>query len=284
VPHVLIAAVALCGVAGLGAQALQFEVASVKPMPEARAPQQAGMQPGGRLFASNAPARLLIRVAYGLEEYQLIGGPDWMNSARFEVSASAGREATRDEMLAMLRALLADRFSLRSHRETRELPVFHLTVARADRGFGQGMQPSGEMCAPVTLPTGVPMPPPPPPGIANVTPLGTGIRLQCPSMFAPGWISARRVPMALVADRLSALTGRPVIDRTGVEGLFDLDLFYTPDPGMGPNAAGGPPATGVPDAPALVTAIQEQLGLKLEGARGPVPVLVVDSISLPTEN
>ena len=251
-------------------QSPAFDVASVKRVAATNNFTQIGLQPGGRFIALNAPLRMLIRVAYELEEYQLLGGEDWIGRERFEVQATTGREIMPAEARAMLRSLLADRFKLVARQETRDLPIYELRVAREDGRLAEGLRPSGAECAPVMLPAGVPMPPPPPPGAASFTPLGVGVRLRCPSMFAPGWISARQVAMDIVVTRLATLTGRPVADRTRLAGVFDLDMSYAPNLGA--------------DGPSIFTALREQAGLALEPARGPVPVLVIDSAERPTEN
>lgn len=161
-----------------------FEVASVKPIVAAGGLQQVGLQVGGR-FTANVSLRQLIRVAYGLEENQLVGGPDWVNTTRFEIAALAGRDVSRDEALAMLRTLLADRFTLATHPETRQLPIYELVLARADGRWGSKMRRAETLCVGVTLP-GLPAsaspPPPPPAGPAQIIPLGVGTPLRCPSM------------------------------------------------------------------------------------------------------
>lgn len=272
--------------ASLFAQSPAFEVTSVKSMASDSAFGQIGLQPGGRFVASSVPLSMLIRFAYGLEDYQLLGGPGWITAARFEVIATAGRNVSREEALAMLRTLLTDRFALRAHGETRELPVFDLVLARTDGRLGdqlrRAMPPA---CAPVSLPAGMPPPPPPPPGQASTLPLAPGA-LRCPSMFAPSWLSARDVTIGQLAVRLAPYAGRPIIDRTGLMGTFDIDLTYasvSPDvTGLGPGAPAPPGAA--TDRPALPTAISEQLGLRLMPARGPVNVLVIDAAERPTEN
>ena len=182
----------------------------------------------------------------------------------------------------MLRALLESRFALATHRETRQLPIYELVLSRADGRPGPGLRPSSPECAGIRFPTlapGMPVPPPPPPGPAQMLPLGVGTPLRCPSVFAAGWISGREVTLDILATRLSLLAGRPVVNRTGLTGSFDVDLAYTPD------AAFGPPAPFArADGPSLFTGLQEQLGLRLDAARGPVDVLVIDRVEQPTEN
>jgi uncharacterized protein (TIGR03435 family) len=276
------AVVALLVTTALSAQSLVFEVASIRPLAAVTGPQAVAVLPGGRVTA-NVPLRLLIRIAYGLDENQLVGAPSWIDTARFDIAAAAGREVTREEALAMLRALLEDRFALKSHRETRELPVYDLVLARPDGRWGSSLRRSESACAGIKLPMlspGMPVPPPPPPPVGpQALALGVGSPLRCPSMFIQGWISAREVTLEVLATRLLSLAGRPVVNRTGLTGFFDIDLAYTPD------ATFGAPAPFAPaDGPSLFTAMQEQLGLRLAAARGPVDVLVVDSVQAPTAN
>jgi uncharacterized protein (TIGR03435 family) len=280
--------VALVFIGTASAQEPAFDVASVRSMPDGQGFPfaQIGLQPGGRVVAVNVTLRLLVRFAYQIEDYQLLNAPDWIGRTRYEVNALAGREVSRVEALAMLRSMLAERFALRVHSESRQLPTYHLFVARADQ-LGERMRRSGSECAPVVLPTGVPPPPPPPAGAPVTTSLAPGRSFECPSVFFPGWVSGRRVTMMQFAERMAVILGRPVIDRTGLRESFDLDLIYSSDQGFvaaPPPGAPPPPGLNPADAPQLVTAIREQLGLRLEATRGPVDVLVIDSVQAPTEN
>lgn len=185
----------------------------------------------------------------------------------------------------MLRALLADRFGLVAHAETRQLPLYELAPTREDGRLGGQLRRAGTDCAPFTMPAPVagsappPPPPPPPPlgeGAVPFPPRGAVFRR--PSLLFDGHFSARSATMEQLALRLSLLVRRPVLDRTGLAGEFDIDLTFTPElQGSGPTVAS-------PDAPGLTTAIREQLGLKLEPGRGPIQVLVVDRATRPTQN
>ena len=278
----------------------RFEVASVRANRSGQ-PMQAvpTLQPGGRVFAVNLPLRELIRVAYGLQENQLILASP-LAETRFDLEARAGATATREQSVAMLRALLTERFGLKTHREKRELPVFRLERVNAIR-LGPQIKPSGTECAPLTFPSGpaAPPPPPPPPAAFSGTPLGSAeLWATCPSMFFPGGWSLRSMSMPAFAVALERLVRRAVIDETRIAGAFDIDITYAPEafetpfPGAGVGVAtGGPidgPAASAPPAqrtgPSVFTALQDQLGLRLEGGRAPVDVLVVDQVQPPTEN
>jgi uncharacterized protein (TIGR03435 family) len=258
-----------------------FEVASVKPS-NAAGPfpfGRIGLLPGGRFTAVGATVRELIRAAYGLrEDAQMTGGPGWVSADRFDVEARAPADVSIAQAQAMLKGLLADRFKLASHTESRQLPLYALVMARSDGKMGARLRRSGPDCAPITTPAELgPAPPPPPPPPAGAPQLLVArTPMRCGSMLIAGLVSAREITMEQFIIRLSTFVNRPVIDRTGLTGSFDLDLSYTPDsPARG--------AIGVPsDGPSIFTALQEQLGLKLDSQKGPVDVFVVDRAERPT--
>ena len=253
-----------------------FDAASVKVNGAHDGPSRVATFPN-RLSAVNATLRVLVRYAFNVPDYRLSGGPNWMDADRFDVEGAAGRTAEFDEVRAMTRTLLEDRFSLRSHVEQRDQPIFVLTVARRDGKLGDQLSPAGAECKPVTRPTGAPPPPPPPPP-------GTGPSVPgCPSMFGLGGISARRIPMSLLISSLSSYLNRHIVERTNLTGMFDLDLRWTPD--QLPQGSAGAPVRIMPfdpNGPSLSTALQEQLGLRVESERGRVDVLVIDSVEKPT--
>jgi uncharacterized protein (TIGR03435 family) len=263
-----------------------FEVATVKINASGPGPA-AGLMllPGGRVFAQNVPLRELIRAAYALEDSQVEGVPAELRSLRFDVEARAGGDVSLDTARAMARTLLADRFRLTAHSETRQLPVYELVMARSDRSLGRNLRASGKECAPVTLPAGMPPAPPPPAGGGMALIPG---RFDCPSGLLPGHLSLRSLDMTAFASVLWRRTiQRPVVDRTALTGRFDLDLTYVPEL----ESINGRPASESPflpaqitGAPSIFTAVQEQLGLKLESTRGPVDVLVIDRAEQPTAN
>lgn len=251
-----------------------FEAASVK-VNRARGPLTRIASPTGRFSAVNVTLRMLIRNAYQLQDFRMSGGPNWMDTDRFDVEATAGASVPLDQIRAMTRTLLEDRFHLKTHTETRELPIFVLSLARRDGKLGDQIKVSGKECLPMTPPAGAPPPPPPPPGpTANGAP-------GCPSMLAPGNISGRKITITRLAATLSIFLSREIVDKTNLSDEFDLDLRWTPDQPP-PIDVRNAPAD--PTAPPLFTAMQEQLGMKLDSLRGPVEVLVIDSAEKPTED
>jgi uncharacterized protein (TIGR03435 family) len=225
----------------VGAQT--FEAASVKVNKSGRNPGSTGRS-GGQLVFENTSLRECIAIAYGIsvDRDYAISGPVWISSERYDIVAKVPAETPREQVLLMLRALLADRFHLRLHRESREMRVYLLTVA------------------------------------------GTGAKLKAvPARdggftFGPGHISVRAESMNDLADRLSRPMfglGAPVMNSTGLDGVFDFTLDWTPDTVQADATPG----------PSLLTALQEQLGLKLEPSKSKVEVLVIDHAErIPTEN
>ena len=257
----------------------KFEVASIRlNRDQSVAPNRLRpiLEPGGRVYLRNQTLREIILAAYGVNDNELVGGPDWIRSTDFDVDARGPAGVSADTARAMLRELLADRFSLAVHREQRELPIYVLTLAARDGQRGPRLRPAGAECAALTRPQGMPPPPPPPAALVESIPLFVvGAPPRCPSMFLTGHVSARAMSMDRFAQSLARIASRPVINRTGLTGEFDVDLLYTPDLTAAPGDAA---------APVLTTAAQEQLGLKLEPQRGPVDVVVIDRVMMPTEN
>jgi len=265
----------------LGAQApaaTAFEVASVKPNKTGDGRVMLGMQPGGRFNASNVPVRLLLRQAFNVQDFQIVGGPDWLSSDRFDVVAKApeGVEFTGDALRPMIRSLLADRFKLAFHNETREMPIYALVKARADGKLGPNLTPAAIDCAAVMRGRRGGGPPPAPPQ--------PGQKMECGFMIGPGKMNAGGMPMTNLAQTLSPQVGRVVLDKTDLTGNYDFELTYAPEAlGIGgPPLLNGGPAPVDPNLPNLFTALQEQLGLKLDSQRGPVDVVVIDRIEQPT--
>ena len=264
----------------------KFEVASVRQNTNDDGKIMIGIQPGGRFNAVNVPLWDLIRQAYGVQRTQLIGAPDWTETARYDVVAKAEGDIQGSPpggppgpLNFMLQDLLEDRFKLRAHRETREMPVYALMLARSDGKLGEGLRVSTVDCAAIRgrgvrgFGPGAPPPGLPPPGE----------RPQCGMRIAPNQVLAGGIPLAPLTQMLSQFTQRIVIDRTGLTGTFDIDLTFTPERlPQGPPPPGAPPITIDPNGPSLFTALQEQLGLKLESERAPVEVLVIDHVERPT--
>lgn len=261
--------VSVLGGTSLVAQSYTFEAASVKPArPDNPPGQGVSRAPGGRFTAVNAPLRFLIMYAYQLQGHQLVGAPDWIANERFDIVAKMEGDpppivtAGPDPMRLATRALLADRFGLVVHRETRELDIYALTIARAGGKPGRALKPSPEDCAVMAARANAA-------GPVRVNADGEPPFL-CGQSMGRGRIRFAGYPLSLFANGLSQNLGRAVIDRTGLTGNWAFDLTYAAEPS--PDS----------DAPSLFTAIQEELGLKLESTKGPVEVLVIDSVQRPT--
>ncbi len=259
----------------------RFEVASVKPSP-GRGFMMVRPLPG-RLTA-DASVRLLMQNAYTVQPFQIAGGPDWVGSERYSIEATAGGNSGRARMFLMLQSLLEDRFHLKIHRESRELPVYALVAARNGLKLPAPKEGGCESPAPGSPSewAGGRMPPP---GQAQApaAPCGT-VRIALEMSGAR--MEGAKIAMPELVRTLSLALGRAVEDRTGFTGLFDVRLDFLPDQ---TTEALPPPPPGSAAAldsryPSIVTALQEQLGLRLESARGPVDVIVIDHIERPTAN
>jgi len=279
--------------AGLRAQAgdrVTFEVASVKPNTSAGTGMMIGIQPGGGFRATGAPLRELIGLAYGIPQPLtsfMVGGPNWIDADHFDIIAKADHDWQAStngppaEFPPMLQALLADRFKLMVHRDRREMPIYALVVARSDGVLGPQLHKSTTDCAALASAARargtVPAPPPP------------GGRLPCGMRMFPGALAGGAASMAQLTNAIGRFVGRTVVDRSGLTGVYDLDLKWTPE-NLPQRAAGTPPDQPInfngisidPNGPSIFTAVQEQLGLKLESTKGPVDVLVIDHVEKPT--
>jgi len=238
----------------------EFEVATIKPTDPDFRGRFIRMESAHQLVARNHALNTLIAAAYNLNPRAISGGPAWIESDRYDILAKAPGEVrpNLDEQMAMLRKLLADRFKLTFHREQKELSIYALTVAKS------GSKLKESTVSPDESPIG------PPPLIFVVTP---------PAVRLPGRY-ATMGELASVFQR--GALDRPVVDKTGLSGRYDFDLEFTPDDTQFSGALGGLP--GDSPLPGLFTAIQQQLGLRLEATKGPVDVLVVDRAERPSEN
>jgi uncharacterized protein (TIGR03435 family) len=278
-----------------------FEVATIKRSPPLNGGAifiRAGGLRGSQWTATGVTLLMLLRNAYGQRfpmEAQFIGAPSWAGTDRFDVVAKSESAPPADQVGPMLQTLLADRFKLQVHSETRELPVFVLVVERADRKLGPKMRPTEVDCQAIMdaqkRGDGAPAPPssPPAPPNLDVPPP------PCTMMMMMGSGSSRLrsggLTLAQLVSNLSQATGRPVLDRTGLTGYYTVDIEYAREPGVGngplgrlpPEALAGPVAA-PSDVPSVFVAVQEQLGLKLEARREPVEVLVIDRVEPPTED
>jgi uncharacterized protein (TIGR03435 family) len=248
-----------------------FEVASVRPNKSGNSGWLMAPQPGGRVVAENVPLRALIQAAYQLQGFQVLGGPSWLDTDRFDIAAKAAGNPNPNEMLPMLRTLLAARFKLAVHTETTEQPTYALTLSRSDGKLGSRLRASDAICAAAAR-NALPTRPDP-----NRPPACGDFRMSAGRLTATTGMSMERLAL-----RLSERVNRPVQDRTALGGVFDLDIGYSPEQLQQPGPPGVNAGPADPSAPSIFTALQEQLGLKLEPARGPVEVLVVDSVERPT--
>jgi uncharacterized protein (TIGR03435 family) len=235
-----------------------FEVASIKKrdpsvpfIPTRTSPPP----PRSTVFnRPNATVASLILFAYDLRAFQLVGGPDWISHDTFEISARAPVEVTSDEMRPMVRSLLEDRFDLVVRKEQRQMRYQALVIARSDGRLGPKLTQCGGSPKPVRIPRG-------------------GLVMRgCSSVSA-------------IRNAASGILRTPVIDKTGLAGMWHHELvFLDPEISAPSQTAGSQPPIIEPDLVSFSTALQEQLGLRLEPAEGPVDVVVIESVQLPTEN
>jgi uncharacterized protein (TIGR03435 family) len=294
------AAVLLCVSIALGQQPnpkLTFEVASIKPAAPQAMGRIQGSGSGGpgtpdpsRIRFTDMPLRVLIMRAYDVQSFQ-VSGPSWMDSQRFDVIAKVPDGANREDAQIMLQNLLADRFKLKLHKDSKEASIYELVVAKG----GIKIKEAAQTAAAPAEGAGGPLPGPPPRGKDGFlrTPHGQlGIQATVNGRMR---MQGDAVTMARLTDVLGMALGRPVLDKTGLTGLYDVAVDFSPEgmgPGPkapGPGAGGGNPSEAPRDSndsgPTIFTALQEQLGLKLESRKGPADLLVVDSAKrMPTEN
>ena len=259
-------------------ETFSYEVATIKPEKSGSMMFRVLNTPDG--FSANTTVQMLIRDAYGIEDSQISGAPGWVNSEKYNLEAKMD-QVTADKLKKlgeaevqpvrqhMLQTLLADRFKLTIHRETKELAIYSLVVAKGGSKLHEAKP--GD-----TYPNGIkgfdgrPAPP--------------GSHLM---RMGRGELTAQSLGMEQVAHLLTQQTGRTVVDNTGLKGTYDFTLHWTPDqstptlngPGGGPDSS-----TSSEPGPSIFTAIQEQLGLKLESQKGPVDILVIDHVEKPSEN
>lgn len=259
----------LLAASALAAQQLTFEVASIKPNAANDHRVMIRMAPGGRFTATGVTLKQLMNQAYNVRDFQITNGPGWISSDAYDVNAKAADGApdriTPDQLRPMLKALLAERFQLKVHTESKEMPVFALMVGKG------GLKVKELPARPPQTEGG----PPQPRGMMRM---------------GRGQINAQGVTMTAFAQMLSQQLGRTVLDKTELKGEYDISLEFSPEPGQGGGPFGGPPpspdslpATGS-SGPTIFTALQEQVGLKLDSAKGPVEIIVIDHVEKPSEN
>lgn len=253
---------------------------------------------------TNLPLRMLITQAYRVSGYQLVGGPGWIDSERFDIVAKAPEGSRPDQTPLMLRGLLAERFKLKVHGETRDTPIYALVLSRSDGKLGPKLSKTTDDCQKIqeerqaaikaaqASGSGPGRGQPLPPGIMPAP----GERPICTVSMNAGPSPGGGMPvitmraggqtMEALARNLSGNLNRQVVDRTGLTGLYDYELQYGMQGNLTTAPVGGAtpaPAAPIDDAPTMFDALRE-LGLKLESMRGPVEHLVIDSVERPTED
>jgi uncharacterized protein (TIGR03435 family) len=269
--HLALTALILSGVAPscLRAQPT-FEVASLKPNTSGVTTMKFPFPSGGRFNGTNLTLRTLISFAWGVQGFLILNAPSWLNSDRYDIAAKAATtNPTIDQYHQMLQALLAERFHLAVHRETREVPIY--TIAPAKNGGKLEESRPGSCVEP-----GAPSPPP-----------GEPAPVVCGTFFTgPASLDVRRMRMSQIANTLSIVLARPVVDKTGFTGTYDFHIEFSPDgvgltPGFRPGLEAAPDNT----LPSIFTVLQKQLGLRLESEKGPSEVLFIDHAErIPTTN
>lgn len=241
------------------AAAPAFEVASIKPNSSDDRRVMFQITAGGRVHCTNVSPQMLIIMAYDLKPNQLTGGPSWLDSVKYDITAKAEGPEEPDRLKQMMQTLLADRFKLAFHRETKDLPIYELVTAKN----GSKLRPSAE---------------------------DARKNQQQFARMGRGSMDLQQMTMANFADHLSRVVGRNVFDRTGITGTYDIKLEWTPDESESqlfkgpPDGAGPPPPSPDATGPSLFAALQEQLGLKLVAGKGPVEIVVIDHIEKASEN
>ncbi len=244
------------------AAAPAFEVASIKPNHSDDHRAMFQITPGGRVNCTNISPKMLIMMAYSVKPNQLAGGPNWLDSEKYDLDAKADGPDDQDRLKLMMRTLLADRFKLAVHRETKDMPIYNLVAAKG----------------------GLKIKPLPESGDEKADQRKGQFRMGRGQMNMTG------ASMEQLADSLSRVVGRNVYDRTSISGSYDIKLEWTPEEGEFPqfkdhgdghdSSAAAPETTG----PSIFAALQDQLGLRMEAAKGPVEILVIDHIEKASEN
>jgi uncharacterized protein (TIGR03435 family) len=265
-----ILAVVMCGaVAGVTAQETPgLEVVSIKPTPAETRGGSFGTRPGGGVVATNMPMASLISLAYSLQDSNRIeGAPDWFFREGFDVNATYAGQPTPGQLQDIWREVFADRFKLKARLESREVPAYELVLARPDRGVPPGLKRIAADCAALRAARQRGETPPTPP----LTPGGA---VPCGANYSGGSVVSSGMPLSQFARSIQGGTGRILIDKTGLQGDYEFTLKYSsPRPGAVADPDGGPD---------LFTALQEQLGLKVEPSRTTIEVLIIEHIERPT--
>jgi uncharacterized protein (TIGR03435 family) len=260
----LAAALVAGGVVALTAQSSEpgFDVVSIKRNVSGAFPVGPEARRGGSFVAISTTLENVVRFAYDLPGYRVAGGPDWVRSAKFDIEARAARDLSADQIKTLVQAMLKDRFQLVSRLERREGTVYTLWPARDDKRLGPNLRPAAAGCA---------------------APTGPGAKME-ERRTPNGGVATKRTcaTMAVLTSILADSLQAPVEDKTSLMGVWDYELSFT-----GPRrrtASAAAAAQDSNDAPVLATAVQDQLGLKLDAGRGAVDVLVIESAAQPSEN
>jgi bla regulator protein blaR1 len=248
----------------------EFEVASIKLNTSGASFVMIPPSVGGRFTATNVNLRTLVAIAYDMRSFQLSGGPEWASSDRYDVTAKADGNPNQERIALMLQSMLAERFQLKVHRETKELPGYALTVAKNGLKLKASQDSS---CTPGQ------------PSQAPAVPCGS-------FLIRANQLDGSRVDMQQFVNVLAGQRdlGLPVVDKTGTAGTFDVHLEWTPFEGTGgfggpgPGGAGGTPPSPDSSGPSIFTAVREQLGLKLDSQKVPTEMLAIDHAEKPSEN
>ena len=261
----------LAGAAAAQEKRAEFEVASVKPNTSGNMLVMIRPPVGGRFTATNARLKMLLGIAYNVKGFEISGGPGWADSEGFDIEAKATDSGiSLDDMRPMLQSLLADRFQLKVHRETKEVPIYALVAAKnglkvpaAKEGGCTEFKPGDKL-------------PPPPSGRGS----GGLPPTPCGGFFmSPNHLEGGKISMMQLVNALSNILGQPVADKTGFNGTFDVSLDFSPE---GTALFRGAQADD--SRPSIFTALQDKLGLKLESQKGPEQILIIDHAEKPTEN
>jgi bla regulator protein BlaR1 len=249
----------------------KFEVASIKPSNSADQLPRLKILPE-QVSAANVTVKRLIEIAYNVKDFQVLGGPSWTDSALFDLNAKPERAAKPGQLMPMLQSLLAERFQLVVRHDTKELPVYALVVAKNGPKFKDAHESDPNI-----------------PELNGRSDIPSGSRMQV-NIIRRGRLTTQGSDMPTLASQLSRFLGRTVVDKTGLKGSYDLKLEWAPDEDQAANfqAIGVPEGFGAPPTdwkgPTLFTALEEQLGLKLDSQKAPVDILVIDHVERPSAN
>ena len=267
-------AAVVAAAATLGAQALPaFDALSVKRNTTNADSGFSAAPAPGQIRLVNVPLHFILLQALGVREHEMVGSPEWAHYEAFDIIGRYPTDAVPvGQQRRMIEQALVERFGLKTHREQRQMPVYRLVMARTDKRLGPRLEPSSVDCqqwfAEKKPQLGAGGPSPVAPG---------GARPACLLMAQRRLITAGTQPISRLARALESMVDRLVIDETGLAGNYNIDLEFAPTIEAGGNAAPNPDG-----APSIFTALQEQLGLRLEADRRPVDVVVIDGIDRPT--